>query len=139
MGLRRNTDPWRRLCFMRLYQFFWCSKQRRLDYQNNDYWSVTSLNKENHNLPSQSQLYQNFPNPFNPETNISYSLIEPGRVSITLFDLTGKKIKTILAAYQIANKYSIKFRSENIARGIYFYQLKVNDTIVDIKKMILLR
>ena len=95
-------------------------------------------------LPSDFVLYQNFPNPFNPETNIYYSLKEKSLVTLEIFDILGRKIKTLLTQEnQDAGLQNIKWNGTNLlgvraASGIYIYQLKANNFIAS-KKMILLK
>lgn len=97
------------------------------------------------NIPSQPVLAQNFPNPFNDETTITYTLLNPSEVQVTIYDINGRKVRKLVDACQ--NTYdnsTIKFKSGNLASGIYFYQLIVNDLsngkkYKKAKKMILLK
>lgn len=68
-------------------------------------------------------LYQNFPNPFNPETIINYELAVTDFVSIKVFDMSGKIIATLADTKQNAGSYSIKFDGRGLASGIYFYKI----------------
>jgi len=95
-------------------------------------------------LPSEYVLFQNFPNPFNPETNISYTLKERSTVSLEIFDILGRKVKSLLTQeFQNAGLQNVKWDGTNYsgiraASGIYIYQLKAN-TFIASKKMILLK
>lgn len=81
----------------------------------------------------QSQLLQNYPNPFNPETWIPYQLSEDSPVSVSIYDTTGKVIRTLSLGFQSAGFYNSPDRAaywdgrnafgEGVASGIYFYQL----------------
>ena len=83
--------------------------------------------------PNQSQLLQNYPNPFNPETWIPYQLSEDSPVSVSIYDTTGKLIRTLSIGFQSAGFYNSRERAaywngrntlgEPVASGIYFYQL----------------
>ena len=83
--------------------------------------------------PNQSQLLQNYPNPFNPETWIPYQLSEDSPVSVSIYDTTGKLIRTLSLGFQSAGFYNSRGRAaywdgrnelgERVASGIYFYQL----------------
>jgi len=95
------------------------------------------------NLPVETRsdqwLVQNYPNPFNSFTKISYSIKEPGFVSIYIYDLQGRKIKTLVKKFQSANTYSINVNGNDLTSGIYFYKLKVGNEFLETKKMILLK
>ncbi len=83
-------------------------------------------------------LIQNYPNPFNPTTKITYSIFQPGKVSLTVYDVLGRRVATLVNEIKPTGKHSIDFNGSNFSSGIYFYQLRVND-FVETKKMILLR
>lgn len=83
-------------------------------------------------------LNQNYPNPFNPSTNISYSIPHSGFVSLKIYDVLGKEIKTLVNTNQPSGYYEIEFNSDNLASGIYFYKLQAGESL-DTKKMILLK
>lgn len=89
-------------------------------------------------LPLEFNLYQNFPNPFNPGTRIAYSIPRDEMVTIKVFDLLGNEIQTLVNEFQTQNYYEILFNAENLSSGIYFYQMKAGE-FVQTKKMILLR
>ncbi len=93
--------------------------------------------------PKGFKLFHNYPNPFNPETTIRYRLASAGMVRVTIFDLLGRKIKTLLKTKQSAGEYSIRWNGRNnrgaqVASGIYLYQLQAGEQTA-FKKMILLR
>ncbi len=84
------------------------------------------------------KLYQNYPNPFNPTTTISYFLSKSSFVNLSVFNLLGEKVATLVDNYQTTGLHMIKFNSEKITSGIYIYRLN-NDDISLTRKMILLR
>ena len=83
-------------------------------------------------------LAQNYPNPCRISTTISYSLPEPGMVSLKIFDLYGREIQELVNQYQTGNQYTVNFNTESLSNGIYYYKLQVND-FVDIKKILLVK
>ena len=95
-------------------------------------------------LPTVTTLLQNFPNPFNPETTISFDLSEEAVVSLTIYDLTGQVVRTLVANQSMAvGHYAIIWDGRNAAEtkvgsGMYFYQLKAGDYVAE-KKMTLLQ
>lgn len=82
------------------------------------------------------KLDQNFPNPFNPSTIISYSLLSNSYVSLKIFDVTGKEIKSLINKEQSAGSYSFPFNAASLSSGIYYYTLKAGN-YSETKKMIL--
>jgi len=99
----------------------------------NDQWFVQ---------PSQYFLEQNYPNPFNPSTVISYQLPVSGKATLKVYDILGKEIATLVDEEKPAGSYEIEFYSKvgsnQLASGIYYYQMRSGD-FVQTKKMILLK
>ena len=69
------------------------------------------------------QLNQNYPNPFNPVTNIGYTIPETGNVSLTVYDLLGKKVEVLVNEKQRKGNYSVAFYAKQYPSGVYFYKL----------------
>jgi photosystem II stability/assembly factor-like uncharacterized protein len=82
-------------------------------------------------------LYQNFPNPFNPATTISYSLSEPGQVSLNIYNVLGTHIAALVQEYKPSGKHSIVWNAENEPSGIYYFQLNVNGKLATRKTVLL--
>ena len=94
-------------------------------------------------LPDKHGLHQNYPNPFNPETLIPYNLPENIFVNITIYDLLGRQVKTLVNQGQNAGFNSIKWNAINdygepVSAGIYLYQIQAG-TFYQTRKMVLLR
>jgi len=94
-------------------------------------------------MPSSVHLQQNFPNPFNPETQISYALSEPSFVTIDIFDILGRQVYDFSLGYQKEGNHNVLWtgintEGKNVPNGVYFYQLNTGKTIKT-KKMILSR
>lgn len=84
------------------------------------------------------KLNQNNPNPFNPSTIISYQLLVPSKVKLSVYSLTGQFVDVLVDAYQTPGRYSLDFNANKyneMSSGIYFYKLETNYSS-DIKKMI---
>ncbi len=84
------------------------------------------------------QLYQNFPNPFNPTTSILYNLEKESFVTLKVFDVLGKEVEVLVNENKSAGQHEIFFNAKNISSGIYFYSLTAGN-IHQMKKMIVLR
>ncbi len=89
-------------------------------------------------LPNVYSLEQNYPNPFNPSTTIKYSIAEDGFVKLAVYNLLGEEVTTIVNSTQKAGKYEVTFNANNLATGVYIYQLKVG-SFVETKKMVLMK
>lgn len=84
------------------------------------------------------ELKDNYPNPFNPGTVISYSLAANSNVSLKIFDITGREVLTLVDQMQNAGIYSVTFNASGLSSGMYFYKLNVNG-YEQVKKMTLLK
>jgi hypothetical protein len=97
--------------------------------------------------PKTFELEQNFPNPFNPDTKIAYSLPEAGRVEITVFDIRGRILNTLLDGVQPAGSHEIRWNGTDssgnaVPAGIYFYKMRVsgnNREYTASRKMVLMK
>lgn len=92
----------------------------------------------NTQLPVKYDLKQNYPNPFNPVTQIEYSLLKSGNVTLAVYDISGKLISTLVNESQNYGTYRYEFDASNLAAGIYIYELRTSD-FVSAKKMVLIK
>jgi hypothetical protein len=88
--------------------------------------------------PKEFVLHQNYPNPFNPNTTIEYELPLESYVRIILYNILGEKIKTLFEGEKKAGTYELKFASEQMPSGIYFYSLETNKSRA-VKKLTILK
>ena len=86
--------------------------------------AVTGITDKVNQLPREYQLSQNYPNPFNPTTIINYSIAKEGNVSLTVYNVIGSKVATIVNENKPAGNYSVQFNGSNLASGIYLYKLE---------------
>lgn len=93
--------------------------------------------KEDGKLPSGFHLYQNFPNPFNPSTTISFSLPQDAYTELIVTDIMGRLVRKILKGYMKAGIYSVEFNASGLSSGIYFYSI-IAGNFRDTRKMILI-
>ena len=99
---------------------------------------TVGIDGNNSLLPNKYELYQNYPNPFNPATKIKYTLIRLSKVQIIIYDILGRKIRTLVNEEKPAGIYEVNWQAANLPSGVYFYQLRAG-TYVQTKKMILLK
>jgi hypothetical protein len=93
---------------------------------------------EDEMVPSEYCLHQNYPNPFNPLTKISYEIAEAGQVNLSVYDITGNRVATLVHGYQNVGSYNVEFMADKLSTGIYFYRLRAGNWI-DTKKMLLIK
>lgn len=89
-------------------------------------------------IPDRFLLENNFPNPFNPSTNIKFQLPEKSFVRLIIYDMLGREVETLLNENMNAGFYSFAFNAVNLNSGIYFYKLEAGD-FKETKKMILVK
>lgn len=91
-------------------------------------------------VPGEYYLSQNYPNPFNPSTTINFGIPKSGKVSLNVYDITGRLVTTLLNNAPLnPGNVTVKFDGSNIASGVYFYTLTVDNNRIDTKKMILVK
>jgi len=90
-------------------------------------------------VPDVFYLNQNYPNPFNPATQITYALPVPNHVTLTVYNVLGRKVQTLVSEYQSAGSYTVRYEPDDLASGVYFYQLNVGDEFVEMKKMLFIQ
>jgi GH35 family endo-1,4-beta-xylanase len=88
-------------------------------------------------IPSEFKLEQNYPNPFNPTTNISYSILNATKVTLKIFDVLGREIKTLVNSEQRPGRYTVTFDGKDLSSGIYFYKLNAGNFIATKKLMLI--
>jgi len=90
----------------------------------------------NSNIPNKFSLFQNFPNPFNPLTNINFSISKAGLVRLSVYNLLGQEVKTLLNEFKQPGIYTISFDASSLTSGAYFYKLETEE-FTHTRKMIL--
>lgn len=106
--------------------------------KDNDIVGFTDIKSDKNVIPTAYKLNQNFPNPFNPSTIISYDLPKSGIVSIKIFNVLGQLVRTLVNQSQVAGTHQVTFNANSLNSGIYFYSLTV-DNFTQVKKMILIK
>ncbi len=99
---------------------------------------ITGVNNNKSLLPQVYTLEQNFPNPFNPTTVIRYQLPIINFITLKVYDVLGKELKTLVNERQQAGTCSIRFNAANLPSGVYFYRLQAG-SFTQTKKLVLLK
>jgi hypothetical protein len=94
-------------------------------------------------VPAQTVLYQNHPNPFNPATVVRYEVARAGRVTIRVYSVTGALVKTLYDGQRQPGRYEVRWDGDNrhgerVSSGVYFYRMET-EGFTDTRKMVLLR
>jgi len=95
-------------------------------------------NAESKNNPDVYTLFNNYPNPFNPTTTISYSIPKGSFVTLKIYDVLGREVKTLVNKFQTKGKYNVTFNASSLASGVYIYRMKAGNFAAS-KKLILMR
>jgi len=88
--------------------------------------------------PNEFKLYNNFPNPFNPSTEIKFGLVEESFVTLTVYDMLGRIVATLMRNQLSPGIYSTTFNAIGLSSGIYIYRLNAG-TFVETKRMVLMK
>ena len=107
----------------------------------------TTASRSSHlQVPAAFGLEQNFPNPFNPVTTITYHLERPGFVILKIYALSGRHVHTLVKKQQASGTYEVTWNASGFASGVYYYRLEAGDLpagsgvhLSAVRKMILLR
>lgn len=104
------------------------------------FWENDNMVTNNsNNIPTTFNLYQNFPNPFNPSTLIKYDLPKDVNVTIRIYDLLGREVATLVNnEFKNAGRYELAWNALNYATGVYIYRIEAGD-FVSTKKMVLIK
>jgi hypothetical protein len=115
-----------------IYQY----RLKQLDYNGNiiyhDLGDVIRIG-----TPADYELYQNFPNPFNPSTIISFALANDGVVTLKIFDNSGREISKILSEFRNAGYYNVDFDASNLSSGVYYYRIESNGFVKTLKMVLM--
>jgi hypothetical protein len=101
-------------------------------------WPAVKVEEEITQKPISYMLLQNYPNPFNAQTTIRFVLPESQDVVLTIYDLLGRKVQTLLDEYRQAGNHTVTFDASYLSSGVYFYRLQAGD-VVETKRMVLLK
>jgi hypothetical protein len=98
-----------------------------------------SVETQQMHLPGNITLSQNYPNPFNPATTINYELPISNYVNLSIYNLLGQKVATLVNEQQQAGRYQVTWDASGFASGVYYYRLSANEGYVQTRKLLLLR
>ncbi|VAX27407.1 hypothetical protein MNBD_IGNAVI01-69 [hydrothermal vent metagenome] len=105
--------------------------------KNSDFVGYTDV-EENVVTPKVFALSQNYPNPFNPTTIIQYSIPTNNFVTLKVYDVLGREVKTLVSKEQSAGVYNVEFNASSLTSGVYFYRIEAG-SFVSVRKLMLLK
>jgi hypothetical protein len=100
--------------------------------------TTIGIKQINSEVPDKYSLSQNYPNPFNPSTNIKYQIPNNGFVKLTVFDILGHNVETLVNQKQSAGTYEVEWDGSKYPSGVYFYQFKT-ESYSQTKKLMLVK
>ena len=115
------------------------NKRVAQQFYNSDFNLGSLLNiNQNKTLPINVSLYQNYPNPFNPTTTFKYDIPKESKVVLSLYDINGRLIETLVNEKQQPGYYSVQWDARNVSTGMYFYRIQA-DEFQQVKKCLLIK
>lgn len=99
--------------------------------------SCGSVSVENESIPNTFQLQQNYPNPFNPSTNIKFEIPQASKVSLTVYNMLGQRVATLVNEQRPAGFYELSFDASALASGTYIYRLEAGGKVATQKMMLI--
>lgn len=98
-----------------------------------------NVSTDDHDIPASNNIWlSNYPNPFNPVTTISYSLPKSCEVTLNIYNIKGELVEILINTEQQAGEHSIVWNAEDVSSGIYFYQIKTDES-VKTKKCVIMK
>jgi hypothetical protein len=101
-------------------------------------WLLTSVAEQEAGIPATYTLQQNYPNPFNPSTSIAFSMSRTGFVSVTVYDILGREVSTLVNDVMEAGTHQVSWNASRMSSGVYFYKMQ-SGSFVEMKKMMLIK
>lgn len=99
---------------------------------------VTNTGNKFNIIPDEYKLYNNYPNPFNPATNIKFAIPVGSFVSLKVYDVTGREVLSLVNEFRNPGEYTVKFDASKFGSGVYFYKLQAG-FFTSTKKMLLIK
>ena len=101
--------------------------------------TIVNIEKTTNDIPTKYSMYQNFPNPFNPVTNIRLDIPRSSHIKLTIYDALGREVTSLANEKFSAGSYSVSFNGNELQSGVYFYRLSSDGNVLDTKKMVLVK
>jgi hypothetical protein len=100
--------------------------------------NFTSVGPEPPGLPRETRLYQNYPNPFHPSTEIGFQITDHGLVKLNVYDVLGREVGTVVNEVKAPGTYTVQWNGSGVSSGVYFHRLQTG-SFVQTKRLLLLK
>ena len=125
------------------FTYYWRVKAAMDEWPWSEAWSLKLTGRvfkdgDNLAMPTQVELHANYPNPFNPSTEISFGLPETGHVRLDIFNIMGQKVTTLVDRSMSAGYHTVTWNGRTSASGVYLYRLATDETVIN-RKMLLIK
>ncbi len=144
VGVQATAYPQTALNFWKFYGYNNINFDNGSSQSNVIYWILTriynpiGISTISNEIPEKFSLYQSYPNPFNPSTTIKFDIPKSANVNMTIYDMLGREVETLVNGELKAGTYKADWNASNFASGVYFYKL-TSDGFSVTKKMILMK
>jgi hypothetical protein len=99
--------------------------------------ATVDVQEQGEAVPEAFSLAQNFPNPFNPSTQITFTLAKSSKVTLEVYDILGRQVATLINGdLRSAGRHEMQFTADGLASGVYFYRLNADQKIATMKMML---
>ncbi len=120
-------------------RYGWTNDASEVPYPIDNFEDTTIVGiKDESTLPNSFKLFQNYPNPFNPQTSIKYEVSSITNVRLTIYDILGREIETLVNEEKLPGSYEVKFNASHLPSGTYFYRFSAGN-YTETKKMLLIK
>jgi len=144
VGVQATAYPQTALNFWKFYGHLNTNFDNGASQSNVMYWILTRMYNPigigtiSNEIPLKYNLYQSYPNPFNPSTTIKFDIPKEANVKLIIYDLLGREVQTLINGELKAGTYKAEWNASNFASGVYFYKL-LTGNYVSTKKMVLIK
>ena len=104
---------------------------------NTEYSNIVSVSKSKNNPLGKTKLFKNYPNPFNPSTQISFTLADAGNVNVSVYNALGQKVAELVNGNMNAGTHKVEFNGSNLSSGLYIYRLETPNYSKTMKMLLL--
>ena len=129
---------WERIDYMQGIWWYSFGAYKLVPESEGDVGNVTNVSAEDDQLPGTFSLSQNFPNPFNPVTSITFTVPQAGQVTLEVFDMLGRSVELLVSEERPAGTYEVKLDGTALSSGVYVYRLTAGERTA-VRKMILMK
>ncbi|MCB9057454.1 MAG: T9SS type A sorting domain-containing protein [Calditrichae bacterium] len=101
--------------------------------------NITAIDNPENNVAQHFRLEENYPNPFNPETTIRYTLQDRANITLNVYDISGRLVSHLAQGLQNIGSHQVRFSATGLSSGVYFYSLIADGSLVQTRKMVVMK